>query len=589
MLAFLSAFAVVATNSAAVAADSATIAGTLTRTSGAGSPSTTVAVTRPDGTMVASTSTAGDGTYSVGSLPAGDYRLKFTGTGLITQWYGGGEDIASGTIVTVGDGESATAPAVIRQGGVITGSMLNADGTTFSATVTAQGPYQGAPAATTRGSYTLRLNTEEPVKVRADLNDTRKFDIWAGEAFSEETSPAVQVDAEQTLSGIDLRYPEVGRLLGKVTNSFDAPLDGSAQAYALDRGQVVPLSNSESRAGKTQDYSLTVPANVPVTVKSEPMRNNFGEAYEGAFLGGGALPEDATFLTVAKDEARYGVDVALQGGKAISGYVTDQSDVAIEGVTVTAFQGSRVVSRGTTSASGYYILPGIGYISLGDVQVRFTGETIVEQWYAGAATQSEATTVTTFGSFGSNKNVALEYLPEYRLVNVAPPTIAGSVTPSGWVEAVPGEWNKKPTSREFSWYCDGVYTYNGGTTWSVGDRGCREISVREVARLPGHQSGVAFSAPVAVTAKSELQVSARERVGKVILKSRVTTPGVRNPGGTLRILRGTKQLAKYRITSTPATMSYAYRGRRGPQTFVVKYSGSDTATAASKKVRAVVR
>lgn len=487
----------------AAAAGSATITGSLTRTSGAASTSTTVAVTTTDGAVVASVVTATDGSYSIGSLPAGTYRVRFTGASLVTQWYGGGEEISTGTVLSLADGESLIASAIVRVGGLINGTITQSDGSPLpNIQVTPLTLVDGVwkPAGATvrshysTGAYSVRLTTANAVKLRAD---TPKFSLWSGSAYSVNTSTAVQVHPEQSVPGVDFQYPATATVGGMVTNSEGGPLYANAHAYVRDHGEVVPIGSGSS-SSKATGYTLTVPAGVPVTVRGTPQYSHFGETFVAAFLGDVATADAAAFLQLAASEGRYGNNVALQGGQFVRGAARDAAGVPVPDVTVTAFQGSAVVSRATTGEYGHYALPGMGYLSLGDITIRFTGEHIIEQWYAGAATQASARAVGTFHQ--ANGIDAVVQYPEDRILeSLTAPTVSGTATPGAWVHAIPGTWNKEPAEREFWWYCDGQFTHVGGQSYGVMDHqvGC-QLSVREVALLPGYQSGAVFSSTVSV-------------------------------------------------------------------------------------------
>jgi len=91
----------------------ATISGIVTSSDGSSVAGTAVSIHGSDRSIVNLTGVAADGTYTIDSLPAGEYRLAFgayndTPGEFIAEWYADAADFDSATVITIGAGEALT-------------------------------------------------------------------------------------------------------------------------------------------------------------------------------------------------------------------------------------------------------------------------------------------------------------------------------------------------------------------------------------------------------------------------------------------------------------------------------------------------
>lgn len=107
------------------------IAGTVTNSHGAGIAMVSVSVYDSNNMWVKQVQTGPTGTYRVGGLPTGDYKVCFDAnmmmTGYLNECYNDRAwgDIANATPVPVAAGQTAQVDASLTQGGVITGAVKN--------------------------------------------------------------------------------------------------------------------------------------------------------------------------------------------------------------------------------------------------------------------------------------------------------------------------------------------------------------------------------------------------------------------------------------------------------------------------------
>ncbi|MCW3062961.1 MAG: hypothetical protein JWN32_133 [Solirubrobacterales bacterium] len=112
----------------AVLSPGASIAGTVT--SGGAPVADAVVNLFRDGLLTLSATTGSDGTYTIGGLTAGAYRLGFEPTGnALGEYYAGAANLADATPISLIAAEQRTGvDVVLPQGGEITGTVRNAAG-----------------------------------------------------------------------------------------------------------------------------------------------------------------------------------------------------------------------------------------------------------------------------------------------------------------------------------------------------------------------------------------------------------------------------------------------------------------------------
>ncbi len=138
------------------------VSGTVTNTttSAPASGVKVAALSTISGSTVATTTTAGDGTYAFGSLPAGDYLFVFTGPGLTTRYNNSALTKATAPVITVAGG-SATAgvDTTVATDATITGTVTNGtsgeSGIVVGAFDPTSGQVLGGAVTASDGTFTI--------------------------------------------------------------------------------------------------------------------------------------------------------------------------------------------------------------------------------------------------------------------------------------------------------------------------------------------------------------------------------------------------------------------------------------------------
>lgn len=150
--------------------DSSAVAGTVTSSSdGAPLAGISVGLYAENGSYRMGTSTDASGQYQFpGGLP-GNYRLRFTSTNTITQWYGGDE--VSGSVVTLGDTGVVDVSTTLKPAGIVRGTYAGPD----PSRVVMKMPwftYPTSPVFTVGGGeFTAKVTTERPFVVGLEWTD----------------------------------------------------------------------------------------------------------------------------------------------------------------------------------------------------------------------------------------------------------------------------------------------------------------------------------------------------------------------------------------------------------------------------------
>lgn len=187
-------------------------------------------------TVLASTTTATDGTYSIPNLSTGSYDIRFSASGYGTK-------IVPGNFVS--SGGSVTANASLSLPGTIAGQVTQADGTT---------PIAGAMVSAVQGSSsTASTTTDSSGSYSLATLAAGTYNVLAAAAgYQSKSSGGVTVTAGNTTtqdfslttenqSSISYLYDELGRLIG----ASDA--QGNTADYAYDSvGNLLSISVNPS-------------------------------------------------------------------------------------------------------------------------------------------------------------------------------------------------------------------------------------------------------------------------------------------------------------------------------------------------------
>jgi hypothetical protein len=288
-----------------------------------------------------------DGTYTVGGLSTGDYKLEFEYEGgwstYITQYYSGKSTLEDANTVPVTLG--ATTPDIdvtLAQKGKISGTVTNSEedeleGIYVSAyTYNAEygGWYDVSGIYTdSNGEYTITdLNPGEyKVQFRDDAQSNYVMQFYDGESTLE-TADIIEVAAEETTEGIDATLVIGGTISGTVQNSSQENLDGiSVIVYTNYGSGWVMVSQANTSDGA---YTIGGLGAGDYKIKFYDQSGTYMTQY----YDGESTLSAADTVAVTAGQTTEDIDATLaSGGGSISGTITGVGKDMQRAVVVMAY------------------------------------------------------------------------------------------------------------------------------------------------------------------------------------------------------------------------------------------------------------
>jgi hypothetical protein len=323
-----------------------------------------------------------DGSYDVGGLPSGNYRLEFQADGFISEFWQDKSDVASATSIAV------TAPNTVSGinptlavGGHITGHIAGAtDGyvgayvesspgagdwePSYWAFVEPDGSYDlgGLPT----GTYRLEFHADGFVP-----------EFWQDKA-DVASATSIAVTAPNTVTGIDPTLATPGHITGHIEDVNGAPIpDVFVSSYTLENGEWV-WAGFWSSTDANGDYDLSAAAG------TYRLQFSADAGYVSEYFDDSATIDGADSLVVTSGQTLSGTDAVLDAGASITGTVAlpdgaDPNDVDGSVDVVDAATGDPV--GGTWLDSGNETAPGsgvysysVGGLPAGSYRVEFAHE-----------------------------------------------------------------------------------------------------------------------------------------------------------------------------------------------------------------------
>jgi 5-hydroxyisourate hydrolase-like protein (transthyretin family) len=283
-------------------------------------------------TSIGSAATQSNGTYHLGSLASGDYKLRFRGAGFTDVWYPASLTPADATPVTVQTGQDLTGvdvrlgglPATISgkvvadsvQGASITlevpGTPVGSAGTPSTALSIAAGAVLQTAPVGADGSFAL-----------ANVPSPSVYDLVVTEpGFATETQ-RIDVAGGENRQGVTITLRKGDGLISGHVTSVRGPVKGASITATYNSTAVQTISLSQGDPGGFTLRSLPTPASFSVVVTAD-----------------GFAAQTVT-LSLAPGQQLTGVGITLGGASgALSGQViTRANGQPAPGVTVTVTNG----------------------------------------------------------------------------------------------------------------------------------------------------------------------------------------------------------------------------------------------------------
>lgn len=304
----------------------------------------------------ATTATGPAGTWTIGELPAGDYKLKFRGSGFIQTWFPQALEATEAEPITLDAGARRTGLDVTL-GGVpasISGTIVGED--VSAATLKLKAPQDQGPGLADPGASVAELGatvTSVPIGddgsfELTDVPSPSRYDLVVEKAGYATSAQRIDVSAGEERSGVEITLRKGdGSISGAVSSAAGGALAEATVTVSSGQTVVTTMTQTDGEsAGRFTVRGLPTPASFTVVVAKE-----------------GHTSQTLT-LTLSEGQSVTGVAVALNASSGeLEGDVTLQTGGdPVAGAMVTVTNGEQTVQTATGAAgtwrAGGLALPG---------------------------------------------------------------------------------------------------------------------------------------------------------------------------------------------------------------------------------------
>ncbi len=331
------------------------------------------------------TTTAADGTYTIGGLPGGSYGVEFSAgfepasRDYLVEYFDGASSRGQGTALDVSPGATVTGiDAALEKGAQISGSVADeGDQPLKNVQICAEplglrNEYSSCAFTAEDGTYTIHRVRSGSYRIRFTSFPWvgNYLDQFYDDQPSRQLATVLEVTAPLVRAGINATLHPGGQISGTVTAADSASPLNQARACAIKAG------SAEGR-----EYCSATAADGAYTIGSLPTgsyevvfsggsinRQYLSERYDDQPLGGSGQQ-----LTVTAGGTVGGIDAALARGASISGHVEDAvSGDPLSTISVCPLLDGRLLDEYEgcvlSDPAGDYELPGL---QPGTYTVRF--------------------------------------------------------------------------------------------------------------------------------------------------------------------------------------------------------------------------
>jgi hypothetical protein len=489
-------------------------------------------------------STNQTGGFAFGVEP-GTYKLGFSGNGYATEFFNNKPTVETADVIAVPAAGASAGQVTVSEGSVVTGRVTGAGGAPLErARVVAYNPAgtasQGSDYTDANGVYRIEGVDAGTYKLLFTDPINEYLDEWYSDKADAATADPVTLGIDQTLT-VDASLapdpanvpPAAGtvEIQGTVVDSAGLPVIGatvSAFDTPADSDRPLAYQASTNRAGQYFFTQLD-----RTTENAFKLSASDGYAREeGQYLrldrwfGGAQSYEAATVVGVPTAGAT--ITLPLTGG--ISGTVTSESDLPVDGVYVRYFdeKGNPVTESGfgaTVEENGSYLstdlVPGTykvqfvdRYFEYGDVRAHGP-----EWWDNTTFAKAKLVTVTS-GKTTTDVSAALnEQLRAFRA-----PEVRGKQYLGGKLRAYPGVWSVDTgTTYAFEWLRDGAVVGTGSTYEVTKADKNERVTLRVLSQNRG-LTGTALATTQVIKKKPTVKVSVKGTKATVLVSAKKVKP-----------------------------------------------------------------
>jgi hypothetical protein len=337
------------------------------------------------------------GEYSIEGLPTGSYKVEFTSSSYLTQYYNGKASLSEADPVSVVvEGRTVGIDATMHESGRLSGKVTDTHGNAlpnvFVTVLDSSGNFVASGGVNSSGEYTIGGLPAGSYKV--EFQSSRYLTQYYDNKGSLSESDPVLAEEGKTHEGIDAAMHELGKISGKVTDIKGNPLGNIYVSLVDEHGNPNGVFVATNSSGEYTIEALPSGAYRVAFFESFIIGFPGGEApgyYITQFYNDKSSAVEADPVAVEADKTHEHVDAAMHEHGKISGKVTDGKGKALTNVQVTVFNLSGfAVTTGFTNSSGEYT---IGGLPTGSYKVGFTREPYLTQYYSGKYSLAEADAV----------------------------------------------------------------------------------------------------------------------------------------------------------------------------------------------------
>lgn len=259
------------------------------------------------------------------------------------------------------------------------------------------------------GQYTIALPGPGSYIVRADarLADGYVDEYW-NEVFLKSQAQAINVGAGQAVTGIDFTLAVGAEIRGTVRTAVGGtPLAGIDLDLFASTGEFLGSYPGATVPDGTYAVGALPPGNYILRADPDPV---LGQYYVRTYYGNQRSMASATLVALAGTTVT-GIDIALEAGGTIRGYVTDAGTAQpLAGIDIDLFDaaGQREEANVRTDLSGFYeigpVIPGNYYLRVDPTIAQGYPRT----YYPAAYRESDAQPIPVYaGTQTSGVNFAL--------------------------------------------------------------------------------------------------------------------------------------------------------------------------------------
>lgn len=411
-----------------------------------------------DGTTVMSVPIAADGSYVVGGLASGTYRVRFSAFDYATLTAETWSADASGspTSLTLSAGKVRTGVNLdLASRASISGRVSLPTGAEVTAELfTENGGYVASTRVSADGSYSivgLRPGTYRVEFVGAGVGT-----IWWPNALLQDRGTPITLAGGERRNGVDATLDVGASIRGEVL--VPSMADGFVSVCLIPADQHYCFKQMDLTGASDYAFADLAPGQYKISATNH-------RGLYGGWWGDANDFDSARVITVGPGDHLTGLDIVTKASGAISGKITVPASVDLStgylNVSATSAENPTMSWSGSVSADGTYT---ISHLPAGTYTVGFTASDSLglrDQWWKNADSAASATPVTLFnGRAVTGIDATLAYDGA---------SISGAITlPSGveqWqgstnveaYDAVTGAWRG---SAQTGW-SDGRFTIAG--------------------------------------------------------------------------------------------------------------------------------